>query len=78
MFGGEDVKELWGFEHLCDWFVVEVFEVLGVESALPLIRLILPTHVILVMLVDLRDSTFRWSNRDQSVRFEGIPDRLSQ
>jgi hypothetical protein len=32
MFCGEDVKELRGFEHLCDRFIVEVFEVLQMES----------------------------------------------
>ena len=78
VFSGEDVEELWGFEHLCDRFVVEIFEVLGVGLEFPLIRLIVPTHVILVVLIDLRDPTFRRSNGDQSVGFEGIPDGLSQ
>jgi hypothetical protein len=30
------------------------------------------------MLVNLRDTTLRGSNRDQCVGFEDIPDRLSQ
>ena len=28
MFGSEDVEKLRGFEHLCDGFIVEIFEVL--------------------------------------------------
>lgn len=78
VFGGENVKELWGFEHLCDWFVAEIFEVLEVELELRSILSTVHTHVILVMFINLRDSPFRRSNGDQSIGFEGIPNRLSQ
>ena len=78
VFSGEDIEELWSLEHFCDRFVVEVFEVLEVELELPLIRFIVYTHIILIMLIDLRNSPFCWSNGDQSIGFEGISDRLPQ
>jgi len=35
VFSGEGIEELWGFEHLCDRFFVEIFEVLETALELP-------------------------------------------
>ena len=76
VFSSEDVEKLWGFKHLCDRFIVEVFEVLEVALRPSSTRFVVHTHVILVMLIDLRDPSFRGGDGDQSIGLEGVPDCL--